>query len=199
MKASFFERVGAYFVDFIIITIISSMIGMCLPEKNSEVEKRINEIATATASGEMDIDTYLSEYQGLIYDNQKETILETGISVAITLAYFVIFQYMNKGQTLGKKLLHIKVVDKETKDPISIGRGLLRSLICFGIASSALYMILINILNKSTYMDAYLGIGFVETVFVITTIIMMLYRKDGRGLHDMMAGTMVVKDGESNA
>jgi uncharacterized RDD family membrane protein YckC len=28
---------------------------------------------------------------------------------------------------------------------------------------------------------------------------MVLYRKDGRGLHDMMAGTMVVKDGESNA
>ena len=39
---------------------------------------------------------YLKEYKDVLYDYKKENVLQLGISVALTIAYYVIFQYMNK-------------------------------------------------------------------------------------------------------
>ena len=37
-------------------------------------------------------------------------------------------------------------------------------------------------------------LNIIESIFVIVSALMILYRKDKRGLHDMMAGTSVIKD-----
>ena len=43
---------------------------------------------------------------------QKSSVIVLTASLVVTIAYFVVFQYLNKGQTLGKKLLKIKVKEK---------------------------------------------------------------------------------------
>jgi len=43
-------------------------------------------------------------------------------------------------------------------------------------------------------MNTYLTINEIETVFIIVTAVLALYRKDGRGLHDMMSNTMVITE-----
>ena len=195
MKATFLDHFGAYFIDIIIISIIASLICLGLPETDKEIEKKITELNNQYIAKEINQNKYLSEYSNLLYANQKDRVLETGINLAITIAYFVIFQYMNKGQTIGKKLLKIKVVDKDTKKPATIVKCLLRSIITLGIASSALNIILINTLSKKSYMYSYLTISIVESIFIFITIIFILYRKDGRGLHDLIANTTVIKEG----
>ena len=195
MKSSFFERVGAYFIDIIIVSIIVSLIGYSLPNNESTVEKQLSELTTKYVSGEVTSSEYLDSYSVLLYQNEKDNMLKNGIGLVLTIAYFIIFQYMNEGQTIGKKLLHIKVVDNKTKKCTNMLKGLLRSIIVLGIASSSLNLILLNFTNKRVFMISYSIIAMLESIFTLVSIVFVLYRKDGRGLHDMMAGTTVIKEG----
>lgn len=194
MKVTFFERLAAYIVDMIVVGLILSLIFLGLGNNTSKTEKLMGELDTKLVEQTITPEEYLEEYQELLYDYQKENVLETGVSLALTIAYYVVFQYMNKGQTLGKKLLNIKVVDKTTEKPISILKGLLRSFLIMSILSGILGIIFLYIFNKDTYFMSYSIFLFIEGIFVITSILFMLYKKDGRGLHDMMANTIVVKD-----
>jgi len=71
---------------------------------------------------------------------------------------------------------------------------LLRSLLVFNIASGTLGIIFIYLLGKGAYFNAYGAIAGIEALFVLITIMFILYRKDHRGLHDMIANTVVIKE-----
>lgn len=194
MKATFIERLGAYFLDIIIISILLSIIGYGLPKNAVDYEQELNDITEKYLNSEINTQKYIDETSIILYDNQKSNILSLGISVALIIGYFVIFQYMNQGQTFGKKLFKIKVVEKESKKTPSISSGFIRSLFILNIMSGILNIIFIYILNSKTY---YIGYGItyiIETLFIIVTIFFVLYREDGRGLHDIMAKTTVIKE-----
>ena len=194
MKATFFERLGAYLIDMLVVSLIFSIICLGLGNNTSTAEKLMQELDNKLVNSEITMEEYYEEYSKLLYDYQKENVLQSGISVALTIAYYVVFQYMNKGQTIGKKLLKIQVVDKDTKKPISILKGLLRSFIVLSILSGTLFIILIYILNSKYYITSYATILMLEAIFTLTTTMFVLYRKDSRGLHDMMANTIVLKE-----
>ena len=194
MKATFIERLGAYFLDIIIISILLSIIGYSLPKNTVDYEQKLNNITEKYLNSEINTQKYIDETSIILYDNQKSNILSLGISVALIIGYFVIFQYMNQGQTFGKKLFKIKVVEKESKKTPSISSGFIRSLFILNIMSGILNIIFIYILNSKTY---YIGYGItyiIETLFIVVSIFFVLYREDGRGLHDIMAKTTVIKE-----
>lgn len=194
MKATFIERLGAYFLDIIIISILLSIIGYGLPKNAVDYEQELNDITEKYLSNEINTQKYIDESSIILYNSQKSNILSLSISAALIIGYFVIFQYMNQGQTFGKKLFKIKVVEKESKKTPSISSGFIRSLFILNIMSGILNIIFIYILNSKTY---YIGYGItyiIETLFIIVTIFFVLYREDGRGLHDIMAKTTVIKE-----
>ena len=194
MKATFFERLGSYLIDTLIVSFIFSIICLGFGNYTSNTEKLMSELDDKLLESSITTEEYLEEYKELLYDYQKENVLQTGISVALTIAYYVVFQYMNKGQTIGKKVLNIRVVDKDTKKPISILKGLLRSFIILSILSGTLGLIFLYLLNKNSYFISYSALLFIEGLFTLITIMLVLYKKDGRGLHDMMANTIVLKE-----
>lgn len=194
MKATFFERVGSYFLDMIIVGLIFSLISLGFGNYTSSTEKLMEELDNKLLASEVTTEEYLEEYKDLLYDYQKENILQLGISLALTIAYYVVFQYMNKGQTLGKKLLGIRVIDKDTKKPISILKGLLRSFLIFSLLSGIASILFLYILNKNYYFISYTALLMIEAIFTLITVMFVLYKKDGRGLHDIMANTIVIKE-----
>ena len=137
---------------------------------------------------------YISRYKDLMYENNKHEKVTSCVTLVLTLAYFVIFQYLNKGQTIAKKLLHLRVVDKDNKKEVSILKGFLRSLLPLSILSNAIAVTLIKVLSKNIYINTYLAVSEIETIFIFVTIFLIIYRKDGRGLHDMISNTMVIEE-----
>ena len=194
MKATFFERLGAYFLDMLAITVIFSIICLGLGNNTSDTEKEMQALDDKLMKEEISMEEYYKEYSNLLYDYQKENVLQSGISVALTIAYYVVFQYMNKGQTIGKKLLKIQVVDKDTNKPISIIKGLLRTFIILSILSGTLNILFLYIFNSNKYIISYSVILMIEAIFVLISTMFVLYRKDRRGLHDMISNTIVVKE-----
>lgn len=194
MKVTFFERLGAYLIDIIIVSIILSFISLGFGDYTSNTEKLMSELDTKLMENNITAEEYLEEYQTLLYDYQKENVLQSSISVALTIAYYVVFQYMNKGQTIGKKALKLRVVDKDTKKPISILKGLLRSLVVLSILSGTLCILFLYLFNKDVYFISYSILLSIEGLFTLVTFFLVLYKKDGRGLHDLMTNTMVIKE-----
>ncbi len=195
MKATFFERLGAYFIDTLIVSVIFSIICLGVDTSTTNTEKLMEELDNKLLSGEITNKEYMEEYKDLTYDYQKDNILQLGISAALTVSYYVVFQYMNKGQTLGKKLLKIKVVDKQTEKPISIIKGLLRTFLIYSLLSGIASIICLYITNKETYFIIYFTLLIIEALFMLISAMFVLYKKDSRGLHDIISNTIVIKEG----
>ena len=191
---TFFQRLGAYFIDILILSLLLGIVGYGLPNNTEEVNDRIEVLEEKLVNNEISPEDYLKEYYVLLYEVQDSSKLANGISLVLTIAYFVVFQALYNGQTLGKKLFKIKVVntDNETANMVQI---LVRSIFTMSIFSSLLGIVLLFILSKDAYIYSYLGVVSIESLFIIITIMFILYRKDKRGLHDVIAKTMVVKEG----
>jgi len=99
-------------------------------------------------------------------DTQPQTSLQWEFLFEVsTLIVTMLFWKRWQGATPGKKLVHIKIVDAHTLQDIDNRQAITRS---FGyIASTFAFLI-----------------GF----------LMVAFRKDKRGLHDLLAGTVVVYD-----
>lgn len=199
MKATFMQRFLAYFIDIIILSIVISLFTMSF--SNSKLEQINNELSEATtnlinATNGSDA-TALNELNEKItdleYRYQKASVLPNSISLVIYIAYFIIFQFFYKGQTIGKKCLKIRVVNKEEKEP-SLTTIFLRTFITQGILVTFLSLITIVLLPKDLYLGFYSVINVLSSIFIIVCALMVLYRKDRRGLHDMMAGSFVIKE-----
>ncbi len=194
MKAPFFKRLFAYVIDILIISILTTIICSAIPSKIQDTEKQLRELSTELMEKKIEADEYISRYKELMYENNKNEKVTSCVTLVLTLAYFVIFQYLNKGQTIAKKLLHLRVVDKDSKKEISILKGFLRSLLPLSILSNAISVTLIKVLSKNIYINTYLAVSEIETIFIFVTIFLIIYRKDGRGLHDMISNTMVIEE-----
>ena len=193
MTATFLDRLTAYAIDILIVGLIISLICIPLPNRSSEVSDEINELANKYATNEINETTLMDEYEEILYSNQKKEFPRLVVDFVITFAYFVVFQYLNKGKTIGKSLMKLQVVDNETDKPISILRGFIRSLFVLGILSSITRVIGIKFLPRELYSVAYSFITLGEYVFIISSLLLIL-SKQGKGLHDIITGTKVIKE-----
>ena len=193
MKASFFKRLGAYLLDAIFLTIIVTIItsGMTSKEYNDAYNEYL-ELNEKYMAQEITIGEYLDDISPLMYTMNKSSVLVTGINVGLSIAYFIVFQYLNKGQTLGKKLFKIKVVENG-KDP-SLKSMIIRSVLIDSIFSGIIGIIFIFVLNQNTYYLGYNIVQMIETMFIFISALFVLYRKDKLGLHDIIAHTEVLEE-----
>lgn len=234
METSFFKRVGAYIIDIIILSLISSIITLPLENgetkkyneeyekiakkygiveitedqtKTDEVEQtdvqtkttedQTNEEQTETTDNEtktieeINYSKFIEEVSAITYDYNESILLTSIIKIVITIAYFIGLQYYLKGQTIGKKILKIKVVENN-KEP-SLKAIILRTIIIDSILTSIIGVLLLYLTNKNNYYMAYLFVSMIELMFTFTSSLFILYRKDKIGLHDMMANTKVIE------
>ena len=197
MKATFMQRLLAYLIDYIIISLIFSLFALSfntttLNDINDQINETMNKIVNIDTEKD-NLEQLNNQLIDLQYKYQQESKTATAISLLITFVYFTIFQYLNKGQTIGKKILKIKVVNKEEKEPNFLTM-FLRTFIVQGILTTTISLLAIFILTKELYMETYVILNSIMSIFVVVCALMVLYRKDRRGLHDMMAGSQVIKE-----
>lgn len=202
MKASFMQRLFAYIIDMVVVGVISVFLGLFIPEYNAVDSKELNEelnnmenkLVEVMKSG--DKEAYSDVMQNVIdieYKISKTTVMSSTVSFIVMFGYFVILQFLLKGRTIGKMMMKIKIVDKKNKEP-SFWTVLYRNFIVFGLLTSFISLVSIIILSKNTYVMFNMVLNTLASLFVIICALMVLYRKDKRGLHDIMAGTIVVRD-----
>lgn len=200
MKKPTLRRIGAYIVDMMVITIISSMFIRIefLNPKYDEYQKAYNEYVDFTTEVMNNPDKLNDNNLNDISYNLSKTGLATNvITLVVTALYFIGFQYINRGQTLGKKLFKIKVVDSENRRP-RFYQILIRSLLINSIVTNTIFVVMISSLSKNDYFAGSQYVQLVDIAIMASSFILIMFREDGKGLHDMIAGTKVVFESEEN-
>ncbi len=190
-KASFIRRLTAFVIDMVLIAFIAGIIAT--PFVNTSKIDKLNEKEVETIekyrNEEITADEYVMNYGDVYYELIKENGISTLISIILSIGYFIVFQLYNKGQTLGKKLLKIKIIsdDKELSMNQMIFRCLLSNFILVNIINFAFLIFA----SKYVYIIATGSIEAINYIVAIVSIIMAT-TKEGRTIHDRIAHTRVV-------
>ena len=199
MQKKIFKRGIAYIIDIVIVIIIVGMLSFIpsinkasksLTEYNNEISKMEQDLKIGTITKE----EYNNKIIDIKYSLDKESINYSIICIVVIILYFDVFQYFNKGQTLGKKLMKIKVVGKEKK--LTIFNYFLRSLIVNNLFSMIICIICLLITNKNIYYTLSSGVSNIGSFLLYATFVFVLWRSDERGLHDIIGGTIVICEDE---
>lgn len=203
MKKPTIRRFFAYLFDVLLVSYIASMFAYIplLNPKIDEYEKAYEEYSKYTESlleSEDIINIDMSGLSDITYNMSKSGVYIQIISLVFTFLYFTVFAWFNNGQTLGKKLLKIKVVSSNNKK-YTFEQSLLRTFIVNSILTTSVMVILISVLSKGQYMNVSQFVEIIDMALIFECILFVLFREDGMGLHDLVAGTKVVyANGELN-
>lgn len=194
MKASFFKRTGAYFIDALIFSLIFSLFTVFIPENNNVnvLNGELTSLGEQILNNELTFSVYFNQYAGIIHSLDKEMFLSNLFNFVLIIGYFAILPFYYNGQTLGKKIFKIKVVKDD--GTLTMNDLLVRNIIINGLLFSLIGFGLIFIVNDLTYLIITLILAIIEILLVIISIFMILYRHDKKGLHDLWCNTSVVEE-----
>lgn len=193
-KASFFQRLCAYAIDVVLVSLIASLVAMPFLDtvSISKLEDSMAETAEVYLSGEIDEATYLAESAAISYQSGKKYGALTIITILIEILYFIVYQVYNKGQTLGKKLFKIKV-ESTNDEEVSMNQMIYRTLIIDSILYSFVNLAFVVFAGQNTYFYGMLVFELIQYAVTIICGLMVMFSKSGRGLHDIVSHTRVVR------
>ncbi len=144
---------------------------------------------------------YMSLHEDASYIPQVITIFEQpyqliagGLSFSVSLLYYIGIPLYTKGQTLGKKILGLKIVgdhyDDVTMKQILLRQGVMILLVEGSIytASNMLHQ-MINVMTGFNFASLYAYIGIVISLISVICVFVFNSKKS---LHDIVVKTLVV-------
>lgn len=184
-----FKRIIAYVIDIIISSLILATI-MLLPidpykEKYNEVYKEYSNLASKTEVSNKD------ELIELNYEVYKYKTFSNIYGAAVILIYFGVIQYALKGQTIGKKIMKLRVVANKDKK-LKIWNYLLRIIILNNVLFTLINTVAVYLTKGLTFYYITYIISTLTSLMYMLNLMMIMFRRDGRGIHDYIAGTKVI-------
>ena len=193
IKAMFSQRVLAFLIDLVLLSIITSLITMFIPMNDTATKlyDEQNRVLEGYVEGTVSMEEYVNQMVDLGYDISKQTVIISIVGVVISLLYYVVYPCYNNGQTFGKKLMKIKI--KKTNDKeLSMNDLLIRSMINNSILVNIITIALVLFLSKDLYLSMSSLLSSVQYLVLIISLIMIAFTKNAQGLHDKVCKTEVV-------
>ena len=193
MNSGFFKRLCAFLLDYFIVSFILAFITLGFKIDTTKYEEVLSNALNSYSNNEITINEYKDAVSDVNYNIQKLNFPVNVVSVSLSIGYFIVFTYLNKGQTLGKKILKLKLVKEDNNKPKLVDI-IIRGLFIYGITSSLFNVIFVNILNKTLFMNIYVIISSIESILLVVSTLMIIYRKDKRSLYDIITKTNVISE-----
>ena len=199
MKVKFSKRLGAYIIDVMLLMIFLSIISPIIPKSGdtNALSKETTTIVEDFANKKISQEDFIKKTNDISYSLAKATYLDSIVSITGYLLYFVVMPLFTKGQTLGKKLMKIRVINNDGSE-VGTNGLLIRGLILYGILSSIINLVLLLVASKGTYLGVAGNIATIFGLINLISFITIIVRKDGRGLHDLLGNTRVISTEEGD-
>lgn len=187
------KRAFAYLFDMIIMFIVLYLIKSYIPKtlNITNLDLEMNSINELLFSNKINFMTYLNRYAIIMHDLDKENILLSIFNAIYIIIYFVIIPYFNKSRTLGKVVFGLKI-EKSDKSKLTVDDLLLRSMVTTGLLYLLFTLVSVYVFSGLVYFVIAIILGIIQTLLLIISIFMVIYRKDDKGLQDLLAKTKVV-------
>lgn len=128
-------------------------------------------------------------------------IVAAGLLNNLSPYIYSVLLHGNSGQTLGKMAMGVKVVDADTEEEIDLRQALIRDSVPIGLMIALYAYIFIIIggqdlditeVNIASLLPM-LFLGMLSIIWTLVEIFSMLFNEKSRAVHDLIAGTVVVR------
>ena len=193
------KRIIAFVIDIVIVSLVVSLLNY-LPidpykDKYQEKYKEYTELIQKNTEGGSQ--EFKDEIIEVNYEVYKYRTYSSIISAGALILYFGVLQLVLDGQTLGKKIMKIKVVSNKDKK-LNFWSYLIRIVVLNNIWLSLLNIGAVYLVSGVKFYYVTYVIGMISSLVYMLNLIMIMFRNDNRGLHDMIAGTKVIDMKEEN-
>lgn len=195
-NAYFIQRFAAFVLDTFFIVLIASL--FTIPFVDSDAVTKLNESSSEVVekytNQEISTKVYFNEAMDISYQMAKQNGVVTLVTLLFSILYFIVFQFYKGGQTIGKKLLRIKVVSDDEKE-LTMNQVVIRSLIIDSILLDMIMFAFVIFGTSDVYAMASLCFELIQYVIIFASAFMIMYGKLGQGVHDKIAHTKVIRVG----
>jgi len=193
-KALFIQRFFAFIFDMLIVSLIASFITTPFLnyDRIQELEHKEQELVKNLESSDFKQNSFVLEYSDFYYQYSRSTGIVSIVAILIKVLYFIVYQIYNNGQTIGKKLMKIRIVSDS--DELLMNQMILRSMLnnfIFVDLSTFIFMLFIP---KKYYMSLIGIVYFAHYLLLLVSIFMLIYSKDGRTIADRFVYTKVIRN-----
>ena len=193
-KALFVQRFLAFLLDIVLVSFVASFISYPFLDMDSiqKLNESSVEVMENYTNGKIDEKEYFNESSTISYELARKQGVNTLVIIFLNILYFVVYQIKNNGQTLGKQILKIRVVDSSNRD-LSMNQMIFRALIINSILLDMISFGVLIFANQSSYFYGVSFLAFIQFCILSVSTFMIMFGKDKRGLHDLVAHTDVVR------
>ena len=187
----FWKRFLAFIIDSIIISFVCTLIVMPFLDSNkiNKLSDNTKSIVEDYTNNKISIEEYTDQLNNIEYQLSKEMGLYSLLMLVVGISYYGIYQYKTS-KTLGKKLMHIKLDSNDGE--LTLNQVLFRCLIINCLIFSFIELVFLVFANSSIYLVASSTLHMIYYFILISSFFMITFRKDKRGLHDVICNTKVV-------
>lgn len=191
-KTSFTKRLAAYFIDLLVVYFIASLISTPFLNQTAteKLTKEMIDISEKYEKGDLSNNDYIINYSSISYRIARNSGIYSIVTILLEIVYYVVLQLKWNGQTLGKKIMKIKVVS-ESGD-LDVNQMIFRSFIANFILLNIISFVFMLFCPKSIYFYGIAIFEFIQYSICIISIFMILYSKNGISIHDKIAHTKVI-------
>lgn len=190
------KRIIAFVIDIVIISLIFKAVSIMpidpYKEKYNETYKKYSEVIGD--NGEVSEENK-DEIIELNYEVYKYRTYSSIISATALILYFGVVPLIMNGQTIGKKIMKLKIVSINDKK-LNFWKYLIRIVILNNIWLSLINVGAVYIVSGVKFYYVTYVISMLSSLIYMLNLIMVMFRKDNRGLHDMVVGTKVIQVNE---
>lgn len=188
------KRIIAFVIDIVIVSLVVSLINL-LPldpykDKYKDAYEKYNEVVQKSTEDEKN--DYKDEIIELNYEVYKYRTYSSMFSATALILYFGVLPLVMNGQTLGKKIMKLRVVSNNEKK-LNFWKYLIRIVILNNIWLSLINVGAVYVVSGVKFYYVTYVISMLSSLIYMLNLIMVMFRKDNRGIHDMVAGTKVIE------
>lgn len=192
-KVFFIQRLMAYMIDILLVAFVGSLIVLPFIDKDAllKLSNSLFEVIEKYNSSEITYDVYMIESIPLSFQLAKKCGIITLITLFLEVLYFIVYQFNSGGQTIGKKIMKIKVIS--TNGEMTMNQMLIRALIIDSILLDMIVLAFVIFTSQDVYYYGALIFERIQGIILFISIILIMFSKRGRGLHDLISHCEVVK------
>ena len=192
-NAYLYKRLIAFLIDIVIVSFVVNLVS--IPFINTDSVEKLSleneKVLKQYNSGEIDSKTFINQSIDVNYELTRVDGIINIIQILFMILYFVVYQFYNNGQTIGKKLMKIKVCAFDDSE-LNINNYVVRGLINDFILVNMVVLGFAFVASKDVYFYAISVFEGIQYLVLIISLFMIVFSSDGRGIHDRISNTKVI-------
>lgn len=141
--------------------------------------------------------SFLKQNKKLYFDVTRYSLVYNIIFLVLSILYFIGFNIITHGQTLGKKIMGLKLIGIDDKD-ISLVSYIVRFIILYNPIYYLAVIIGPMLLNVNDFYTLALIISNIKNYLCVIILMVVMFRNDNRGIHDLVCKSKVIRLDNNN-